>query len=182
MNKKRQLLTLLVILGVLMPVATPYADSNKMRQNIKQSLSWMPKGLRSDDALELLTGTAAQESLLGKLPDKPGMGGRGPFQVNPKTEERLWQNHLRKNPKLAEGLTRATGVTGPNPEALSGNFPYAVAMARLAYAEKKEPLPSRFDPVSMGNYWKTHYNTEAGQGTAEKFTETYHRLVGGRKR
>ena len=166
-----------------MPVATPYADSNKMRQQIKSALSWMPKGYQSDDAVELLLGTAARESRLGKFPDRPGMGGVGPFQVNPKTEEHLWESYLKQNPKLAKNLTRVTGVAGPNPEALKGNFPYSAVMARLAYTRaKNEPIPSRHDPVGMANYWKNHYNTAAGQGTPEGFLETYHELIGGRRK
>ena len=165
-----------------MPVATPYADSNKMRQNIKQALSWMPKGYQTDDAVELLLGTSARETRLGKIPDRPGMGGVGPFQVNPKTEEHLWNSYLRQNPRLAKNLTKATGVAGPDPKALSGNFPYSAVMARLAYTRANTPIPSMKDPVGMANYWKEHYNTAAGQGTPEGFLETYHQLIGGQKK
>ena len=164
-----------------MPVTTPYADSHKMRKNIKGALSWMPKGYQTDDAVELLLATSARESRLGKFPDQPGMGGRGPFQVNPKTEEHLWNSYLRQNPKLAKGITKFTGVAGPDPAALTGNFPYSAIMARLAYTRAQEAIPSRKDPVGMANYWKKWYNTAAGQGTPEGFLETYHELIGGQK-
>lgn len=160
-----------------MPVATP---GMKFKKQLEDALSWMPRGYRTPEALELLTATAARESRLGKFPDQPGMGGIGVFQVNPKTEADLWEGHLNKKPRLRDALVKATGVTGPNPEALKGNFPYAAAMARLVYARPMEALPK--DPVGMANYWKTHYNTAAGQGTPEGFLETYHELVKGGKR
>jgi hypothetical protein len=153
---------------------------DKFRKDVSDALSWMPRGYRTPEAIELLVGTAARESRLGKFPDRPGTGGVGVFQINPNTEAHLWSGYLRKNPKLAEGLSRHTGVSGPNPEALSGNFPYAAAMARLAYTKAFTPIPK--DPAGMANYWKEHYNTAAGKGTPEGFLETYYELVKGGKK
>lgn len=160
-----------------MPVATPGAQ---YRQKIEKALSFMPRAYRTPEALELLTATAARESRLGKFPDQPGAGGVGPFQVNPQTEAQLWSSYLAKKPRLREVLTRNTGVAGPDPEALRGNFPYSAAMARLAYTRAFTPIPK--DPVGMANYWKEHYNTAAGKGTPEGFLETYYELVKGGKR
>ena len=164
-------------------VATPHADhAKKMRRDIKAAIDWMPPAYKTNDAVELLLGTAARETRLGKFPDKPGSGGVGVFQINPKTEEHLWNSYLRKRPALARELKRRTGVAGPNPGALTGNFPYAASMARLAYTRARDPIPSAKDPAALANYWKEHYNTSAGEGTPEGFLETYYELVGGQRK
>ena len=164
-------------------VATPQANSaKKMRQDIKAAIEWMPSAYKTPDAVELLLGTAARETRLGKFPDRPNSGGVGIFQINPKTEEHIWQSYLRKRPALAAQLRKATGVAGPNPDALTGNFPYAASMARLAYTRARDPIPSAKDPLGQAKYWKEHYNTSAGEGTPEGFLETYYELIGGQKK
>lgn len=181
MISKCQFLTLAVVIGLLVPVATPYADSKKMRKDIQAAIRWMPPSYRTNDAVELLLGTAARESRFGKFPDRPGMGGVGIFQVNPKTEEHIWSSYLAKRPQMLTALRKATGVAGPSPKDLAGNFPYSASMSRLAYALASEPLPSSKDPVSQANYWKKWYNTSAGKGTPEAFLQTYRELIGGQK-
>lgn len=176
-------MTLSVVIGILMAtVATPYADSRKMRQDIQAAIKWMPPAYRTDHAVELLLGTAARESRLGKFPENPNSGGIGTFQINPKTEEHIWSSYLAKRPNLANAMRQNTGVSGPSPEALLGNFPYAASMARLAYTRAADPIPHKSDTLGQANYWKKWYNTSAGSGTPEAFMQTYNELVrGGQK-
>ena len=165
-----------------MPAAVPQAQTStasRFRSRIAQALRWAPPELRTKDAVELLLGTVARETALGKFPDRPKSGGTGLFQINPGTEADIWNRYLPKKPQLKKALMRATGVAGPNPDALTRNFPYAASIARLAYARAEDALPSRHDHSGMADYWKKHYNTAAGKGTPEGFLKMYYELVGG---
>ena len=42
-------------------------------------------------------------------------------------------------------------------------------MARLVYRRRPEPLPPASDIPALAAYWKAHFNTVAGKGTATKF-------------
>ena len=44
---------------------------------------------------------------------------------------------------------------------------YSYLAARMHLAKFCDPIPA--DIPSQAQYWKKHYNTEAGDGTVEKF-------------
>ena len=136
-------------------------------------------GLYSDAAENLLVGTAAQESLLGRYLVQVGGGpALGVFQMEPATHRDIWENFLAYRPELvgrikqllppaaAEGWRAAEGE-------LVTNLAYAAAMCRVHYLRRPEPLPKADDLVGLAAYWKRFYNTEAGAGTVDEFYMHY---------
>lgn len=136
-------------------------------------------GLWSQEAEDLLVGTAAVESKLGTYLHQVGGGpAMGVFQMEPATHDDIWNNYLAyKDWKW--NLTKITNSYGA--EDMIYNLRYAAAMARIHYRRVPEPLPNRHTfaskasyIVALGAYWKEHYNTHLGAGTVEKFVQAYH--------
>lgn len=127
----------------------------------------------SEEAVELLMLTAAQESKMGtylkQMKDGPA---RGIFQMEPNTEKDIYENFLRYKPNLkhlVEGYKlRQPGVEGLD---LWMNIPYQVAMARVHYFRVKKPLPKSVG--AWAKYWKKYYNTHLGKGTWEEAEGAY---------
>ena len=137
--------------------------------------------LYHDTALNLLLGTAAQESAFGTyLRQLEGGPALGVFQMEPFTETDSWNNYLfygRADKRKA--IYKISGVRSANNYcALEWNIAYAICMARLQYRRVKEPFPNPHDIVGMANYWKSHWNTEKGKGTEQKFIQNYVKYVG----
>lgn len=135
-------------------------------------------GRYSLEAVNLLLGTAAQESDFGTNLHQIGGGpGKGVFQMEPATEEDIWVNYLRYNAALRHKVIDISGVTGPNPLALEGNLIYQICMARLHYYRVPEPLPGPDDILAMAKYYKKFFNTYKGKGTISQFEKKYQRYV-----
>ena len=133
-------------------------------------------GMYSEDATELLMGTAAVESKLGYYIKQIGGPARGIFQMEPETEADLWENYLRYKPELRE-IMDDLGYFGPNPSTLVYDLRYQILMARIHYKRVPDALPTSI--VGQARYWKVHYNTVAGKGTVEKYLDAYDKYVGG---
>jgi hypothetical protein len=130
--------------------------------------------LYSDDAVELLMFTCANESLGGtflKQIDGPALGI---FQMEPKTYNDIWQNYIAYNSGVHLQLLHNFGAaTMPDEERLIYDLRFAAAMARLHYARVKPPLPKQDDPHSIWNYYKTYYNTDAGKANESSALMSY---------
>jgi len=135
--------------------------------------------LASPAAVELLVGTAIQESritFVKQLGDGPALGV---FQMEPATHDDIWENYLLHRPELAALVARATRYPGIGmSHDMVGNLWYATAMARVHYRRVPEPLPEPGDLEGMANYWKDHYNTHQGAGTVEEYIEHWHEAYG----
>ena len=131
--------------------------------------------LHSHAAMELLMGTAAQESCLGTYLHQIRGPALGIFQMEPATEADIWQNYLRYKPALADAVRQVSSVAVPSAWALETNLAYQIIMARLHYYRVREPLPDPGDIEALGRYWKKYYNTAAGRGTVEEFVANYRR-------
>lgn len=153
-------------------------DRGQFRELIDDVLTDL--GLHSPGAVSLLLGTAAQESRFGTYLRQIGKGpALGVFQMEPATERDIWENYLRYHPELVEKIKIVTGESGPGPH-LRWNLAYQIAMARVHYLRKKYPIPPGDDQPGLAAYWKQHYNTPLGKGTAEDFMANYRRYVLGR--
>ncbi len=143
--------------------------------------------LWSPAAENLVVGTAVHESGgLRHLWQKDANGvrltheqaGRGLFQIQPETHSDLWQSYLNYHPTLADALTDlAANHRFSDDMELVGNLPYAAAVCRLIYWRKRPPLPPADDIEGLGRYWKAHYNTAEGGGTAAQFIFNYRTYV-----
>jgi hypothetical protein len=129
-------------------------------------------------AIQLLLGTAAQESGLRELAQSPAGPALGLFQIEPATHDDIWHNFLTFRPILAK---RVTDFVAPAPDRtlqLASNLAYATAICRVKYARTEEPLPPAGDVDALAHYWKRHYNTADGAGSVAEFVSNFRRLIG----
>jgi len=135
-------------------------------------------GLWSEAAENLLLGTAAQESQMGRYLRQIGGGpGLGIFQVESSTHDDIWDNYLIYRGPLLSAVTKLTVLQMPRTQQLVWNLYYATAIARIHYLRVPEPLPAPDDVSELGCYWKNHYNTKLGKGTVEEFVKSYTAMV-----
>lgn len=154
-------------------------DKQQVRRLIERVLTRLgsrDKRICTPAAIELLMGTMAQESRFGRYLYQLGGGpGLGFFQMEPATEEDIWENYLWYHRDLVEDVMEASGIPVPTPWALETNVAYQVTMARIHYLRVKEPLPPAGDINAQALYWKRHYNTEKGKGRPFEYVENYRR-------
>lgn len=131
--------------------------------------------LYSSDARELLMGTCAQESALGKYRRQIGGGpALGIFQMEPATFHDIVKNYLNHKPELKAKVLEVSGLKElDDPEELVFNDRLAVCMARVHYLRVSEKIPSDLD--GWAKYWKRYYNTTKGRGTEYEFVCNYKR-------
>lgn len=134
--------------------------------------------LYSPAAEDLLLGTAATESHLGKYTSQQGGGpALGIYQMEPATLYDIWDSWLAHRPWLRDEIAKVIGCGEANTTRLQYDPIYATVMARLHYRRVKWPLPKHGDVVGYAEYWKAHYNTPKGKGTEIKFIADWRRLV-----
>jgi len=140
--------------------------------------------MHSRAAVNLLLGTAAQESGFGTyLRQKGGGPALGVFQMEPATEKDIWCSYLVYREDLTETVWQVAGAAydvGPSINALEANLSYQVAMARIHYRRVSEPLPLHDNVDALARYWKQYYNTPKGKGTVQEFIRNYFKYVGGK--
>jgi len=132
--------------------------------------------LHSDDAVNLLMGTAAQESALGyylrQLNNAPALSI---FQIEPFTFNDHVKYLKRYKMNLANKILEFSGASEFKAEFLEFNIAFACAIARVHYLRKPGKLPNTID--GYARYWKKHYNTYLGKGTEIEFISNYKRYV-----
>ena len=149
-------------------------EKKKLKEWITSVLKEL--NLYSGDAVNLLMGTAAQESHLGKYRKQLGGGpALGIFQMEPATFNDIVNNYLRYKPELASRIERVARISRFKAEDIENNDLLAICMARVHYLRVKEAIPS--DLEGWARYWKRYYNTPLGKGTEEEFIANYKRLV-----
>jgi len=131
-------------------------------------------GLYSEDAVNLLMGTAAQESGFGtylkQLKSGPAVGV---FQMEPATFKDIIHNYLRYKPELFEKVR--SFCMELEADEMIWNLKFAIIMARVQYFRRREPLPNNLS--GYAKYWKKFYNTPEGRGTEEEFIRNYKKYV-----
>jgi len=132
----------------------------------------------SPSAVNLLLGTAAQESHFGTYIAQIKGPAMGVFQMEPDTEKDIWQNYLAYRESEIEKLHLIAGVTGPGGFHLWGNLIYQIMMARYHYRRQPGALPDADDIQGLAQYWKEYYNTFMGRGTVEEFIRNYKHFIG----
>ena len=142
-------------------------DKNQLREAITEVLQEF--GLYSPEAVDLLMGTAAVESKLGTYIRQIRGPALGIFQMEPASEQDLWNNFRRT--KIILGGNYYT----PDSVALKYDLRYQIIMARIHYLRKPGAIPTTLS--GQANYWKKHYNTYLGAGTVEKYIAAWDRYV-----
>ncbi len=133
--------------------------------------------LWSESAENLLLGTAAQESLMGRHLKQIQGPAIGIFGCEPPTHNDIWSNYLMYRGELMSAVLKLTVPNTMRTEQLAWNLKYAAAICRIHYLRVKEPLPDPNDLVALACYWKNHYNTHLGKGTVEDFVKSYTAMV-----
>lgn len=132
--------------------------------------------LHSDDAVELLLGTAAQESAYFKYRRQLGGGpALGCYQMEPNTFVDILTNFLAYKPDLKARIMKVSGVTDLKASDLETNDVLATCMCRVHYYRVKEPIP--VDLPGWARYWKQYYNTPKGKGSDVEFIRNYQKYV-----
>ena len=139
-------------------------------------------GLCSDAAVNLLLGTAAQETQLGKYLVQTNMplytGGIGIYQMQPATYDFVWFKKIESNIMMKSRVGFGLGMsTKPNVSNLAGNLYLATVMARLFYDNVQEALPAADDLPGLAAYYKKYWNTEAGSATTQEFIDNYNQYI-----
>ncbi len=133
-------------------------------------------GMYSEDAVNLLMGTAAQESHLGKYRKQIGGGpALGIFQMEPSTFNDIVSNYLRYKPELVAKIERVARVSRFKAEDIENNDLLAICMARVHYLRVKKAIPDNLE--GWATYWKRYYNTPLGKGKEEEFIANYKKYV-----
>ena len=123
--------------------------------------------LPSSAAVNLLLGTAAQESKFGTYLRQIRGPALGTFQIEKVTFE--WLKIKFEN--------RFPVIRGVQFAELEWNLYMSILFARLLYLIMPEPLPEPDDIEALGRYWKKYYNTPLGAGTVAEFVKNYQTYV-----
>jgi len=146
--------------------------------------------LYSDNAHSLLLGTGAQESRYQYVRQLGNGPARSFWQIEPATAYDNLENYLQFRSRLRERVLNASYlhqgviedvIQDHNDasmqtlgELLERNTAFAIVMARIRYYRSPGAIPGNL--AGIANYWKAHYNTEGGAGTAEEFVTNYKSL------
>lgn len=148
-------------------------NKDQLRSLITETLNEI--GLLSNPAVELLMGTAAQESRLGEYIEQINGPALGIMQMEPAT---FW-DHVkwldRNKPDLSFEIQDACNVMILQQDSLRFNLKFSIAMARVHYLRRPEPIPA--DLTGQAEYWKKIYNTYLGAGTVDEYIKHYRELV-----
>jgi hypothetical protein len=141
--------------------------------NVKQfsdliSRTLVEIGLHSQEAVDLLLGTAAQESQFGTYLRQLGGGpALGAFQVELVTFDDLQFRYANWVPFVLQDRHH---------KELEWDLKLGIIVARLKYYSCPGPVPLTLR--GQARYWKKYYNTEAGAGTVDEYLENWKRYVG----
>ena len=158
-------------------------EKTQLARLIKKVISEL--GMYSPEAVQLLMGTAAQESRMGTYIEQIKGPARGIFQMEPLTELDIWLNYISyQNQEFKADFNFITGVDVASVNEfkelhLTGNIVYQIAMARLHYYRVSAQLPAFDNIATQAFYWKQYYNTEHGKGTADKYIDNYYLFADG---
>lgn len=156
--------------------------NGKPQQFVDDAIRPALVGLELDGAalqapIELMLGTALQESGLIYRVQLGGGPALGLFQMEPNTHDDIWANFLQYRAALAEKVRAFLNGDPQSAATLRNNDRYAAAMTRVHYFRMgkivgHQDLPAAGDIAGMARYWKDYYNTAAGAGTAAQFVAT----------
>ncbi|HEY9079089.1 hypothetical protein [Magnetovibrio sp.] len=151
---------------------------NKAVQPVLETLAGWNAAMNSPAAENLLVGTAVQESHLTYLAQLSGGPALGVMQIEPATHDDVWTNYLAYRNDLAQIVLELSAGNSRSADQLPWNMGYSIAIARLVFWRQSAPMPT--DPNNLnalGQYWKQHYNTAGGAGTADEWVENYQKYV-----
>jgi hypothetical protein len=148
-------------------------DKNQLRDLINRTLTNV--NLYSEEAVNLLMGTAAQESRLGVYIKQINGPALGVFQMEPNTFYDICNNYLKYKTDLSIAIRKESGVYVFESGVLEWNLKLAICTSRVHYLRCPGKLPNTIE--GMAAYWKKYYNTPLGKGTEQEFIANYKKYV-----
>lgn len=136
-------------------------------------------GLYSQEASDLLLGTALAESNLEFFKQIGGGPALGFMQMEPLTFNDIFHRYLEREDKahlkrkvhlMMVPYNQNFSMTFSLQQLIT-NLPFAIMMARIRYLMVPAPIPKNVE--GQAEYWKTYYNTEEGAGTVEKYIKSW---------
>ncbi|MEE9302680.1 MAG: hypothetical protein V3U84_02735 [Thiotrichaceae bacterium] len=131
------------------------------------------KSFYSENAVELLMLTAAQETLLGKYLWQVKGPALGIFQMEPNTYTDIWMNFLTGRTKILLALNDWIPSAGSYELRMKSNLAYQIIMARIFYLRVPALLPPANDIPAMAAYYKKYWNTHLGAATVSDAIHNY---------
>jgi len=126
-------------------------------------------------AVELLLGTAMQESHCGDYIAQTHGPARGVWQMEPATEGDIWTNFLAFKPHLADAINSLLAPGIPRTDQLAGNLYYACAMARMQFLRSRDPMPAEGDIQGQSAFYVKVYNA-GGKATEAEYMANWRQL------
>lgn len=130
-----------------------------------------------ENAVELLLGTAMQESHCGDYLAQVHGPALGVWQMEPATEVDIWNTFLAFRNPLRAAVRNLVVPAMPRTAQLAGNLYYACAMARVKYMRTKDPMPAAGDLPAQAAFYVKVYNA-GGKATVEEYLGNYRLLQG----
>ncbi len=131
----------------------------------------------SDIHINLILGTAAQESQFSYLHQKGPGPALGLFQCEPATYNDIVRTELKEDAKLRQRvLSTLLYDFIPPPEALIYNLRLAVIICRLHYLRCPGEIPNTLQ--GQAEYYKKYYNTPIGAATVDQYIDNYRKFIG----
>ncbi|MCP4762127.1 MAG: exodeoxyribonuclease V subunit gamma [archaeon] len=144
-------------------------NKNQFKELIEETLKEVD--MYSESAVNLLLGTAAQESAFGTYLKQIKGPALGVFQMEPDTYRDIFDHYLKYRPNMIPWLKDRGALV------MVYNLRFAIIMCRLRYRRVSEKLPENKDVNGLARYWKKYYNTKLGKGTEEEFIKNYEKYV-----
>ena len=137
--------------------------------------------LYTESAVNLLLGTAAQESQMVTYYTHTNGQAIGLFQMSPDRHNDLWKNFLNNKAETSAYIVTLEALAYPHKprtDLMLWNLRYAALMCRMQYYRYPFLLPEADDVRGLAEYWNKYYNTTIkARGTVEQFVKNYHRFV-----
>ena len=148
-------------------------NKHQAKQLIKETL--LSLDLFSEDAVNLMLGTMAQESDFGTyLKELKSGSGLSFFRMTPEMHDEVVK-FLKSRESIPKKIKQSCGVAKLSSEYLLYNIKYSICMVRIHYFMQEDPIPRNIE--GYAKYWKEYYNTRAGDGTISQFIFNYKRHV-----
>ena len=138
-------------------------NRDQFKDLIERTLEGMGPEFNSPAAVNLLLGTAAQESFFGRYLRQVRGPALGVFQMEPATFEWLKEKYADRFPWIAKHFAFH----------LEWDLRLAIVFARLRYWVVPQPLPDADDLDGLAAYWKANFNSILGAGNVEQFKRNY---------
>lgn len=137
--------------------------------------------LYSPSAVNLLLGTAAQETQLGHYIVQQGIGFKGGisiYQIEKLAYNQIWDKQINTNIALKSRMKLLLGYDSrPPAERMASDLLLATVMCRLYYYAVPKELPAFDDVPAMATFYKKYFNTLLGKATEQEFIDNYKRYV-----